>query len=176
MINSSIPAEYAQQGYEVISKAGEVLEVIPRAPSKSEIAAADAQRKTLETFKQLQRRYSDVSDIERAKQRRLDNIDTNIKILSGTISNLESNNDDLVRNAAEFERKGRSVPHTILRQIEDGKKELSVSKDILEYRYLEYKETEKKFDSDIQAYIEGSKLEKKLEQEQAELERLAKQR
>ncbi len=160
VINSSIPAEYSQFGYEVINAAGEILETVPPAPTKDAIEKANQQRKILDAYKLLKRRYSSIADIERAKQRKLDNINTNIAILNGNIQKLETRVDELVGKAAESERKGRSVPKYILTQLEDTKAELRISEDLLSYRKQEYREVTQKYDEDIRAFIAGHQLEK----------------
>ncbi|WP_143247571.1 hypothetical protein [Agaribacterium haliotis] len=162
VINHSIPARYAQKGYEILNRSGEVIKVVAPAPSQDEIAEAEQRRNLLAEFKILKRRYSSIDDIEQAKQRKLDSITTNIRILNGTISNLESNIDDLVSNAAVFERKGRAVPENLLNQIKDARAELDVSKDMLDYRQQEFNDTAKKYDEDIRTFIHGEKLEKEL--------------
>lgn len=160
VINSTIPAHYAQNGYEIINAAGQVIKAVPPAPSNADIEKAEKEQKALAAYKVLKRRYSSVNDIENAKQRKLANIDTNISILNGTIRNLTSNINLLVSRAAEQERAGRKVHQGILTQLEASKAELQISEDLLQYRQDEYLETTKKYDYDIRAFIYGEKLEK----------------
>ena len=162
VINHSIPANYAQKGYEVINSSGEVLQVIPAAPSQDEIAEANRQRDILNTYKILKRRYSTIEDIQGAKERKLANIETNISILKGNIGNLESAVADIVSRAADIERAGRSVPKALLDQLTATKAELKISGDLLRYREQEFKEVSLKYDSDISAFIQGELLEKQL--------------
>ena len=176
VINHSIPAEYTQQGYEIINQSGEVIKVVPRAPTENEVAAANAQRELLDQYKELKRRYSDVDGIKNAKQRKLDNITTNITILDGTIKNLSINIDDLVKNAAAYERTGRQVPESLTEQINATKAELKISQDMLSYRRTELGGTAKKFDADINTYLRGEKIEAQLEAERIAAENLANQR
>ncbi len=162
VINSSIPAKYAQNGYEIINSAGEVLKKIAAAPSKDDVQKANEEREILNTYNLLKRRYSGLEDIERAKIRRLENINTSISILNGSIQNLEINIKNLVQQAADQERAGRKVHDSILKQLNDTRAELEISEDLLEYRETEYTETAQKYDSDIRAFIRGASLEKLL--------------
>ena len=162
VINSSIPARYAQLGYEIINSDGEVLKRVAAAPSEDDIERANQERETLNTYNLLKRRYSAIEDIERAKRRRLENINTSIAILKGSIHNLEINIKDLVGRAADQERAGREVHEGLLKQLKDTRAELEISEDLLEYRRTEYTETAKRYDDDLRAFIKGEKLEKSL--------------
>lgn len=162
VISNSIPARYAQNGYEIVDLSNNVIKVVPAAPSEEDVEKAEQQRVAMAKYQILKRRYSSIDDIERAKQRRLQNINTNISILKGNISNLEASVDDLIRQAAESERAGRAVPKTVLNQLSNTKAELKISVDLLEYREQEYSETAKKYDQDIRAFILGESIEKRL--------------
>lgn len=95
-----IPAAYASRGYEVLNESGQVMKVVPRAPTDSELAeqAAEARERQLaeeaeraqrerDTF--LLRRYSSTDDIAAARDRAIRELDIRIAILSsqrGTLS------------------------------------------------------------------------------------------
>ncbi len=158
VINSSIPAEYAQNGYEVITPGGDVLKVVAPAPSQADIAQAEKERELIAYYEQLKLRFSGIEDIERAKQRKLANINTNVTILDSTISNLQIKIDELIGRAAEFERSGRAVPQNLLDQLADTRTELSISKKLLRNRQQEYQETVDKYDDDIRAFVQGEAL------------------
>jgi hypothetical protein len=151
-----------QGGYEIINTSGEVLKRVAPAPSKDDIEKAKEERAILNTYNLLKRRYSKLSDIERAKTRRLENINTSIVILEGAIQNLKININELVQRAADQERAGRKVHASLLKQLKDTRSELEISEDLLEYRELEHTETSQKFDDEIRAFIRGEQLEKAL--------------
>lgn len=92
VIHQSIPAEVVHRGYEIVSLTGNVLKVVPPAPQgadakllvekmqrDAELAVWDAK---------LNRRYSEVRDIESAKERSL-------KELQGTLSLLLVNHEGI---------------------------------------------------------------------------------
>jgi len=162
VINSSIPAQYAQGGYEIINTSGEVLKVVPPAPKAEEIEQANKEREILNTYNLLKRRYSTLDDIERAKTRRLKNIETSISILEGSITHLEDNINTLVKQAADMERAGRKVHNSLLKQLSDTRAELEISEDLLAYRKSEFSETSQKYDEEIRDFIRGEQLEKAL--------------
>lgn len=158
VISNNLPAEYAQQGYDIIDTSNNVIKRVAPAPSKEHVAEAERRREALAAYEILKRRYSQAEDIERAKQRRLENINTNISILNGTISNLKNKIDELVQQAAAQERAGRTVPKTILNQLEDTKAELSVSEKLLANRQEEYIDAAKRFDENIEVFKIGQKI------------------
>lgn len=166
--SSTLPPEYAQNGYEIISLSGDVLKVVPPAPKAEDLEQAERERKTLANYHLLKQRFSTVDEINSAKARRITNLQTNIQILQGNIQTIQTKIDELIRDAAGFERGGREVPDSIKAQLAGAKQELKVSKELLEYREEELTETSKKFDENISAYIRGAKLEKRINAAQQE--------
>lgn len=159
VIRSSIPPKEAQKGYEIINAAGEVIKTVAPAPSKDEISRVSREREILNTYQMLKRRFSTIDDIEKAKQRKLESINTNIAILKGNISNLDNEIDALVAEAADQERAGRKVSNKIIDKLSDTRLELSISKKLLKNREAEYFDITKKYDQDIQDFIKGESLE-----------------
>ena len=117
VLNSSIPSEYANQGYEILNQYGQVIEVVPPAPSKDELEQAQRRSEMLERYHIMKRRYPSLADIEGAKVRRLDNIDTNISILVANLKGLENTLRDLMSQAAQKEREMGNVPAYLIEQI-----------------------------------------------------------
>jgi len=74
---------------------------------------------------------------------------------------LQASVSNIVNEAAEFERSGRQVPENILSQLDDVKKELSISEDLLTYREQEYSEIARDFDDDIRAFLIGEMMQKR---------------
>ncbi len=166
VLNHTIPPEYAQQGYEILNKLGQVIKVVPPAPTDGEIAQAVAERRLRQRFEILKRRYSNVKEIERAKQRRLDNLSTNIAILKGNISGAKTRIENIMSKAAEMERGGLEVSENLLVQLEEAKTELSIAEAALKTRLEEQEEVSNRFDKDLTTFVAGSELEKKrLEEE-----------
>lgn len=161
VISNTMPAHYAQNGYEILDRSNNVVKIVPPAPSEEDVEKAQQQRTALAAYELLKRRYSSIDDIERAKDRRLQNINTNISILKGNINTLQASVSNIVNEAAEFERSGRQVPENILSQLDDVKKELSISEDLLTYREQEYSEIARDFDDDIRAFLIGEMMQKR---------------
>ncbi|WNO09317.1 hypothetical protein [Teredinibacter sp. KSP-S5-2] len=158
-IGHAIPPEYAQNGYEVLNRQGQVIKVVEPAPTNEEIAIKEEQRLAQEQYAILKRRYSSTADIESAKRRKLANLETNIAILRGNINSVQSTIDGLMTKAANIERQGRQIPANILQELTDAKAELTVAQEMLDIRLNEYKEISEKFDKDVAAFIKGAELE-----------------
>lgn len=158
VLHHTIPPEYVQNGYEVLASNGTVVQVVPPAPSDGQVAKAVAERRLRERFEVLKRRYSTQEDIERAKLRRLKNINTNIDILRGNIGGINVRIENLMTDAAKMERNGQKVSEHLLQQLADTKAELAVTEAALATRLSEYEEVAKRFDRDLVTFIAGSEL------------------
>ncbi len=158
VINHTIPPEYAQKGYEVLSSYGSVIKVVDAAPTDGDITKENSERMLREKFSLLKRRYGSIDDIEAAKLRRLKNIDTNISILRGNIGSVNTRIENLMSQAADMERAGRNVPDTLLRQLSDTKAELAVSSAALKARIEEFEEVSQRYDEDMATFIAGKQL------------------
>lgn len=160
VLDTSIPPKYAQQGYEILNKNGQVIEVVPPAPSEEEIARQQSQQEILVHYERLSKRFSTVEAIESARKRRLDNLQTSISILNGNISSLEQQLEDQMNKAATLEREGKNVSALILDGIANAKAELEVAEELLELRLQEKDKINRKFDRDIEYFIKGQALAK----------------
>lgn len=160
VLDHSIPPEYAQGGYEVLNASGQVVKVVPPAPSDEDLARNAAEREIQQKYARLKRRYSSAKEIDSAKQRRLVNIDTNISILKGNINGLNTQLEKVLSSAAAIERRNTTVPNHILQQLEDTRAELKIAEELLQIRKAEYQQVVDKFDKDIAIFAKGEALEK----------------
>lgn len=158
VLDDSIPPEYAQKGYEVVSLTGEVIKVVPPAPDADDLARKQAMAKLREEYERLSRRYSSLNDIEAAKQRKLDNIETNIALVRGNVSGVEAQIGNLMSQAANIERAGRQVPESLLQKLADTRAELTTANELLQTRLEEYDQTAARFEEDKATYSRGKEL------------------
>jgi hypothetical protein len=161
VLDKSIPHEYAQNGYEILNKGGQVIEVVPPATSAEEIARQQSQKEIVYHYERLRKRYSDISGIESARKRRLENLETSISILNGNISTLQQQLQTQMNEAATREREGKMVPTHVLDSIANSKAELAVAEELLTIRLNEKSEINKKFDQDIEYFVKGEALAQK---------------
>ena len=161
VLNRHIPPEYAQNGYEILNHLGQVIEVIPPAPSAEELEGARAERELFEEYKSLKRRYADTRDIDGARDRKLININTNISILKGTLNGLDNKLRELMRSAADRERLNGAAPQHIIKQIDGIKQEISVTESAIKKREAEHMLVFDEFEAVKQKFIEGQRIEEK---------------
>lgn len=162
VIDYSIPSQYVAKGYEVLNNRGQVIEKIEPEPSGEELAEKERQQSILNDYRKLKRRYSTVDDIERAKQRKLVSLETNIAILNGNINGLNSNMETLISQAAKQERLGRAVPKTLLQKMDNLKAELKVAEGLLQLRQQENNDIINRYNDEIVRFEEGYSLAKEL--------------
>ncbi len=121
VLKDHIPAEYSHLGYDVLNSQGMVVKVVPPAPTAEELAqrrAEEAAKKARQEAIAEQRRldldllrlYAKPTDVERARQRKADEIDSYIQLQRRRIADLEQKLEKAQQQAANFERRGQDVP------------------------------------------------------------------
>jgi len=158
VLDSTIPPQYVNNGYEIMSFSGKVLKVIAPVTQGAEgqrLYREKLQREERERDDiQLRRSYSNVADIDAAKNRNLESLRGNIGILQANLSSARSRLQTYQGQAAAIERTGRQLPEDLLKNIsnlEQEEKDLHVQ---IQQREEEYKEVAKKFDEDRKRFIE----------------------
>jgi chromosome segregation ATPase len=163
VISHTIPPEYAQKGYEVITHTGKVIELVPAAPDPEDLARVEAERakeRALQAeYEVLARRYSSIAEIYSARDRRLAHLDANIAILRSNIGNIGGQEESLMRKAAEIERAGRDVPAPILKNLEEIRAELQVTKEMLQARLGEHTSIHAEYEQQVELFKRGRALE-----------------
>ena len=114
-----VPPEYAGKGYEVLNQRGRVIQTVPPAPTADEIRQAKAAKLQADADAQLTHLYSSVADIDRARNRRLAELDALIAVAQGNVKGLAAQQSALQSQAADQERAGRQVSKTLLDQMDD---------------------------------------------------------
>ena len=153
VISSQIPARYVLKGYDIISRSGTLIKRVPPELSDKDKAKLEDQRIEQARLKawddDLLRLYSSPYDIESAKQRKLQQILSDLRIIA---RNIEKINEDINRYqvlAAADERAERSVSKTILDNIEELKKDRKLEENRRLQKQNEQQEIIEKFDRDI---------------------------
>ncbi|ASP37706.1 hypothetical protein CHH28_03025 [Bacterioplanes sanyensis] len=121
VIKDHVPSEYKHLGYEVLNSRGMVIDRVDRALTPAEIKAreeaerrkeariqaiADRRAKDME----LLRLYAKPEDVERARQRRADELDAYVQLQRRRIAGFEEKLEQAQSRAANVERVGREVP------------------------------------------------------------------
>lgn len=121
VLEDHIPAEYSHLGYQVLNSQGMVVRTVEPAPTKEELAqrrAAEAAAKERQQAMAEQRRqdldllrlFTGPADVERARQRKADEIDSYIQLQRRRIVDLQQQLGQAQNAAANYERRGQEVP------------------------------------------------------------------
>jgi hypothetical protein len=114
-----VPPEYVAKGYEVLNAQGRVVQVVPPAPTADEIHQAQAKKAQASADAQLLNLYSNVEDVDRAKTRKLSELDALIALTLGNLKSLTDQQVSLQGQAADQERAGKPVPQSLIDQMDD---------------------------------------------------------
>ncbi|HBX56179.1 DUF4124 domain-containing protein [Pseudomonas sp. UBA2684] len=130
-----VPPEFIAKGYEVLNEQGRVIKVIPPAPSAEEMQRLLADKARASSDAQLLRLYSVPEDVDRARGRKLAELDGLISVARGNLQSARTQQANLQSQAADHERAGRTVPEHLLAQIDNQKDEQQrLQKDISRYQ------------------------------------------
>ena len=130
-----VPPEYIGKGYDVLSDQGRVVRVVPPAPTAAERQRLQEEKAQATSDAQLLRLYSSLDDVDRARERKLTELDGAVGAAHGNLRSLRTQQANLQGQAAEQERAGRVVPESLLVQISNIKGEQeSLLKDIERFK------------------------------------------
>lgn len=134
-----VPPEYSGKGYEVLNQRGRVIQTVAPAPTADQAreaqAAALAAKVQADADAQLLHLYSGVADVERARTRKLAELDALISVAQGNIQGLTTQQAALQSQAADQERAGRQVPQSLIDQMNDVRdQQQDLKVDILRYQ------------------------------------------
>lgn len=156
VVGHNIPPEYVSQGYEILSRSGQVIETVPPELTDEEAAAkAERERREAERAerdRELRRRYASVEGVRAAKERSLEELQDSIDMLTNNLEGVRSLIKEQESRAARIERADREVPESLLETIEGLHEEKQVLKGNIEERQQEYQETAERYDEDMERY------------------------
>lgn len=119
VIDFSIPPEFAPKGYEVLSRDGKVVTLVPpRGPplTQEQIQAREAQKKE-DAF--ILRSYSSVKEVESARARKVQMAEKEITILDTNLGDITRRRAELRQKAADYQASGRETPEAIAKVLVD---------------------------------------------------------
>jgi hypothetical protein len=159
ILKDHVPPEYAQMGYQILSAQGLMIKQVERAPTASELVAI-AVKKALEEARleririrreadrALLRIYSKPADVERARQRSIDDIDGYIGLQQRRIVNLTDKLERAQGRAANQERAGLDVPVDMRFEIAQLQKQIRETHANIEIRQAQKIESTNMFTHD----------------------------
>lgn len=148
VIDDRLPPEAVPRGYDVIRKDGSVVKTVPpqltdeqRRAWEQEQAITEARKAAAEKLRQwdesLLLRYSDVEDIDRAKERALNDIRVRISILKSNLTAIKQQVLKDQAEAAELERRGEEVPEALTENLSALRRELAATEIQIQSRIAE---------------------------------------
>lgn len=112
-----VPSQFIGNGYDVLNEAGRVIRVVPRALTAEERVEQQRLEDQETNDLQLIRLYPTVRDLERAKERKITDIDGQISTLKNNLLSVQSKRDSLQQRAAESERSGSRASQSMLNEL-----------------------------------------------------------
>lgn len=132
-----VPPQYIGKGYQVLNDQGRVIREIPPAPTAAEIEQRKADAARASSDQQLMRMYTSVEDVDRARDRKLAELDGLASVAKGNLQSLKMQQANLQARAADQERAGRQVPDDLVAQLSNLRDdEQRLQQDIARYQQL----------------------------------------
>lgn len=160
VIDHEVPPAYVAGGYEVLSSTGRVEQVVsPQRvePEQTEgeggIKASEDASQQLRDDQMLLRSYSEISELEAAKHRRLSQLAREVEMIQ---SNISKNQDMLVEaraKAANYQRSGQAVPQIVLKNMDDLVILQKDAKQMLSLREREHAEIKQRYSRYIKRFM-----------------------
>lgn len=150
-----IPPEYSKLGYDVLNNQGQVIRRVPRAPTQQEIlerkAREQAEKLRKEQMeeqttedKRLLKLYASPADVEKAKLRRVEEVNTYIALQNRRLNALKIKLRDAEARAERF-RQGGELPNDIASELAELYAVINEGKDDILDREDELKEISKTY-------------------------------
>lgn len=114
-----VPPQYIGKGYQVLNDQGRVIRTVPPAPTAEELRQRKAAQAQASSDAQLLRLYSSVEDVDRARERRLAELDGLSSVARGNLQSLKLQQANLQGQAASQERAGRPVAQGLVDQLDE---------------------------------------------------------
>ncbi|MCP1652533.1 DUF4124 domain-containing protein [Pseudomonas nitroreducens] len=132
-----VPPQYIGKGYQVLNEQGRVIREVPPAPTAAEIEQRKADAARASSDQQLMRMYTSVEDVDRARDRKLAELDGLTSVAKGNLQSLKMQQANLQARAADQERAGRQVPDDLVAQLNNLRSdEQRLQQDIARYQQL----------------------------------------
>ncbi|OAN29735.1 hypothetical protein [Pseudomonas oryzihabitans] len=105
-----VPPEYAGKGYDVLNEQGRVIRKVAPALPAAELDRRERERQQALVDDQLRRLYSNVEDVDRAKARKLAELDGLLQIKKANLEATRQLQSQLMEQAAVQQRNGQALP------------------------------------------------------------------
>jgi hypothetical protein len=158
-----VPPEFAQQGHEELRNSGMVVNQQNRVKTKEEMVLEAIELETLaekerqqeqqdRTDKILLATFSSVSEIEAARDGKLNVIQASITLVEKQSESIQLDLDKRILAAAEAERSGSTPNETLLNDIASLERQITVKKQYVSEKQNEIDKTTKEYTANIDRF------------------------
>lgn len=159
------PPESSKTERKVLNEQGLVTETLAREKTDEEIAAEEkaadeaaaikrAEEERASKDRMLLSTYTSVEEMEMARDGRIQALDAQIRVVSGSIATLETRLTNLEQQAGQVKANDNPVPQTLRNQIEETRAELLQNQKFLIAREEEQEQIRAEFAKDIARFEE----------------------
>lgn len=113
-----VPPHIVGKGYEVLNDQGRVIRTIAPPPTPEELRRREEARARAAADKRLRELYSNVKDLDVARENKLRTLEAFVTVISGNLELTEQQILDMESKAAQMERSGRKVDDRTREQLE----------------------------------------------------------
>lgn len=157
---NSVPPEYAQKGHVEVNERGRVIDTVDPKKTKEQLAE-EVQQKELEKERKRQAQeqanqdrallntYSNTDDMQLARDGKIRNVDTSIKLARSKIENMQKQLDDMKKSAANMERSGKPVSKLLKNDMDETMNRINNNHELIKTKQQERKDIYAKFEADI---------------------------
>ena len=149
VLDDRIPPEYIAGGYEILSKGGQVLQVIPAHVDKpvgsteqEKINARERQRED----KYILASYGSIEEIQQLRARKLNLLAREIKIIEANLADTRKQRVKERARAANYQRAGKPVPASLKTVLAELDEEELKARPLLDNRHTELANLEALYD------------------------------
>jgi len=135
VVSSTLPPDMSQKGYEIVNDRGVVLEVVAPRKTEAQLRQEAIDRVKLEEEARMRREqeqldailinsYSDIADIERARDNEIISKDRDVMLLRQNIRRLTRLLEDTQTRAARDERLGKELSPKLMKEVKGYRKRI----------------------------------------------------
>ena len=161
--SDSVPPQHVNRKREVINESGVRSVVVDEAKSKEELIAErqqaalrkkeeERQRKVEEYQRNLIANYRDERDLTATRDRNIESIQVSINFVEANLGSLRLDLEELIREAAAFERSGKKTPKLLKTQIAETRSKIDEAEAYIKEKRIEQENVRSAFNQDLELY------------------------
>ncbi len=161
--SDSVPPQHVNRKREVINESGVRSVVVDEAKSKEELITErqqealrkkeeERQRKAEQYQRNLIANYRDERDLIATRDRNIESIQVSINFVEANLGGLRLDLEELVREAATFERSGKKTPKLLKTQIAETRRKIDEAEAYIKEKRIEQEKVRNEFNQDLELY------------------------